>query len=146
MTPSGPEVRSTDTAPPRHSAAMNPWARGLAVFAAVMMMTVGVLHVIAGLVALFENEFYVLGARYVLQFDVTTWGWIHLLLGILVAVAGYFVVQGAGWARGVGIGLAALSLIANFLFIPYYPVWSILIVALDVAVIWALCVWNRDTV
>jgi vacuolar-type H+-ATPase subunit I/STV1 len=146
MTASGPESRSTDTAPPRHSAEMNPWARGLAVFAAVMMMTVGVLHVIAGLVALFENEFYVLGARYVLQFDLTTWGWIHLLLGILVAVAGYFVVQGAGWARGVGIGLAALSLIANFLFIPYYPVWSILIVALDVAVIWALCVWNRDTV
>ena len=146
MTASGPESRSTNTAPPRHSAEMNPWARGLAVFAAVMMMTVGVLHVIAGLVALFENEFYVLGARYVLQFDLTTWGWIHLLLGILVAVAGYFVVQGAGWARGVGIGLAALSLIANFLFIPYYPVWSILIVALDVAVIWALCVWNRDTV
>jgi vacuolar-type H+-ATPase subunit I/STV1 len=146
MTASGPESRSTDTGPPRHSAEMNPWARGLAVFAAVMMMTVGVLHVIAGLVALFENEFYVAGARYVLQFDVTTWGWIHLLLGILVAVAGYFVVQGAAWARGVGIGLAALSLIANFLFIPYYPVWSILIVALDVAVIWALCVWNRDTV
>ena len=146
MTASGPESRSTDTGPPRHSAEMNPWARGLAVFAAVMMMTVGVLHVIAGLVALFENEFYVAGARYVLQFDLTTWGWIHLLLGILVAVAGYFVVQGAGWARGVGIGLAALSLIANFLFIPYYPVWSILIVALDVAVIWALCVWNRDTV
>ena len=146
MTASGPEARSTNTAPSRHSAEMNPWARGLAVFAAVMMMTVGVLHVIAGLVALFENEFYVAGARYVLQFDVTTWGWIHLLLGILVAVAGYFVVQGAGWARGVGIGLAALSLIANFLFIPYYPVWSILIVALDVAVIWALCVWNRDTV
>ena len=146
MTASGPEARSTNTAPPRHSAEMNPWARGLAVFAAVMMMTVGVLHVIAGLVALFENEFYVAGARYVLQVDLTTWGWIHLLLGILVAVAGYFVVQGAGWARGVGIGLAALSLIANFLFIPYYPVWSILIVALDVAVIWALCVWNRDTV
>ena len=146
MTALGPEARSTDTARRRHSAEMNPWARGLAVFAAVMMMTVGVLHVIAGLVALFENEFYVAGARYVLQFDVTTWGWIHLLLGILVAVAGYFVVQGAGWARGVGIGLAALSLIANFLFIPYYPVWSILIVALDVAVIWALCVWNRDTV
>ena len=62
MTASGPEVRSTDTAPPRHSAEMNPWARGLAVFAAVMMMTVGVLHVIAGLVALFENEFYVAGA------------------------------------------------------------------------------------
>jgi vacuolar-type H+-ATPase subunit I/STV1 len=146
MTASGPEARSTDTARRRHGAEMNPWARGLAVFAAVMMMTVGVLHVIAGLVALFENEFYVAGAHYVLQFDVTTWGWIHLLLGILVAVAGYFVVQGAGWARGVGIGLAALSLIANFLFIPYYPVWSILIVALDVAVIWALCVWNRDTV
>ena len=69
MTASGPEVRSTDTAPPRHSAEMNPWARGLAVFAAVMMMTVGVLHVIAGLVALFENEFYVAGAHYVLQFD-----------------------------------------------------------------------------
>ena len=122
----------------------SPWARGFSVFAAVMMMTIGVLHAIAGLAAIIENEFYVVGAQYAFQFDVTAWGWLHLLLGALVAAAGYFVLSGAVWARTVGIVLASLSLIANFVFIPYYPVWSLVIMALDAAVVWALCVSGRD--
>ena len=127
-----------------HAREVSPWARGFAVFAAVIMITIGVLHAIAGLAAIIENEFYVVGARYAFQFDVTAWGWLHLLLGALVAGAGWFVLSGAVWARTVGIVLAALSLIANFVFIPYYPVWSIVIMALDAAVIWALCVYGRD--
>jgi len=106
------------------------------VFAAVMMMAIGVLHVVAGLAAIVQDEFYVVGVQYAFRFDVTVWGWLHLLLGVVVAAAGYFVLSGAVWARTLGVVLAAFSLIANFVFIPYYPVWAVVIMALDVAVIW----------
>jgi hypothetical protein len=81
---------------------------------------------------------------YIFSFDLTGWGWVHLLLGILAAVAGFAVLQGQTWARVVGIVLAGLSMIANFLFLPYYPLWSLLIIALDVAVIWALATYRRE--
>jgi hypothetical protein len=93
---------------------------------------------------LFQNEIYVVGARYLFTFDVTTWGWIHLLVGIVVGLAGVAVLTGQLWGRVVGIGLAVLSMIASFMFIPYYPVWSLLIIALDVFVIWALCSYDRE--
>jgi hypothetical protein len=72
------------------------------------------------------------------QFDITTWGWIHLILGIVVALAGVGLLAGRSWARVVGITLAVLSAIANFMFIPHYPFWALLVIALDVFVIWAL--------
>ena len=118
----------------------NPWASGLSTFAGVIMITLGVFQALEGLAALFTNEIYVATPNFVFQVDVSTWGWIHQLLGVLVAVSGFFVLQGAVWGRSVGIGLAVLSALANFLFIPYYPIWSLLIIALDVAVIWALTV------
>jgi hypothetical protein len=100
----------------------------------------GAFQALAGLVAIFENEFYVATRNYLFEFDVTSWGWIHLILGVIVALAGFALLSGATWARVVGITLATLSAIANFLFIPYYPFWSLLIIALDVFVIWALAV------
>ena len=114
------------------------WAGGFTVFAGVMMIIVGVFHAAAGLAGIIENEFYVVTPNYLYSFDATSWGWIHLLLGILVAAAGFAVFAGRLWARAVGIVLATLSAIANFLFLPYYPIWSVLIIALDVVVIWAL--------
>jgi hypothetical protein len=116
------------------------WAMGFIVFAAVMMMMIGVFQALAGLAAIFENEFYVQARNYLYEVDVTAWGWIHLILGVIVALAGFGVLSGATWARVVGITLAVLSAIANFLFIPYYPFWSLLIIALNVFVIWALAV------
>jgi len=142
MTTSDQESRTTHT---QRVSAASPWARGFAIVAAVMMMTIGVFHALTGLTAIFRNEFYVVVADYAFQFDVTTWGWLHLVLGALVAAAGFFVLSGRVWARSVGVVLAALSLVTNFLFIPYYPVWSIVIIALDAAVIWALCVHGRDS-
>ena len=115
-------------------------AIGFIVFAAVMMMMTGAFQALAGLVAIFENEFYVATRNYLFQFDATSWGWIHLIVGVIVALAGFALLSGATWARVVGITLAVLSAIANFLFIPYYPFWSLLIIALDVFVIWALAV------
>jgi hypothetical protein len=120
------------------------WAVSFTVFAAVMMIMVGVWQALAGLIAIFENEFYVPTRNYLFEFDVTGWGWIHLLLGALVAFAGWGLLSGQTWARLVGITLAALSATSNFLFIPYYPFWSILIIAVDIFVIWALTAHGRQ--
>ena len=119
------------------------WAVGFVVFASVMMMLIGGFQAIAGLAAIFDDQFFVVGDNYVFELDVTTWGWLHLLLGITIFGAGAGALSGATWARVAGITLASLSAIANFFFIPYYPVWSIVIIALDVAVIWALSVYGR---
>ena len=94
---------------------------------------------VEGLAALFDTEIYTVGVRYVFSFDVTAWGWIHLVVGVLLIAAGFAMQTRRLWARSVGIGFASLSMMASFLFIPYYPVWSLLIIALDFFVIWALC-------
>jgi hypothetical protein len=114
------------------------WARGLTVFAAVMMMAVGIFQALQGLVALFNSEFYVVGREYTFEFDVTAWGWVHLLLGAGVGVAGVFLYLGATWARWTAIVLVGLSMLANFMWLPYYPIWGLVILALDVAVVWAI--------
>ena len=119
-------------------------AVGFTVFAAIMMLMVGVFQALQGLIAIFENEFYVQTRNYLFEFDATTWGWIHLVIGLLVAFAGWGLLSGQTWARVVGITLAALSAISNFLFIPYYPFWSLLIITLDIFVIWALTAHGRE--
>jgi hypothetical protein len=130
------------SAAPNSSSDYNPWAVGLALFAGAVMMTVGAFQALEGLVALFDDNFYVVRDNYTFEFDVTAWGWIHLIMGIIIAVSGYFVVRGDLWARILAMFLAALAAIANFLWVPYYPVWSLLIVALNILVIWALAVYN----
>ena len=114
------------------------WAVGFILFAAIMMIMAGVFQAIQGLVGIFENEFYVATRNYLLKFDATTWGWIHLILGLVVAFAGWGLLSGRTWARTVAITVAVLSAIANFAFIPYYPFWSLLIITLDIFVIWAV--------
>jgi hypothetical protein len=120
------------------------WAVGFILFAAILMIMSGIFQALQGLIAIFENEFYVATRNYLFQFDATTWGWIHLLVGLLVAVAGWGLLSGRTWARVVAVTLAVLSAIANFLFIPYYPFWSLLIITLDVFVIWAVCAHGGD--
>ena len=119
-------------------------AVGLTVFAAVLMIMVGVFHAIQGLVALLNDEFYVVGQKWTFQFDLTQWGWIHLLGGIIVALAGFALFTGAVWARTVGVIVVGLSAVVNFMWMPYYPVWSIIIIALDIFIIWALIAHGRD--
>jgi hypothetical protein len=128
----------------RAGEATSGWAVGFILFAAIMMIMAGTFQAIAGLVAIFENEFYVATRNYLFQFDATTWGWVHLLIGLVVAFAGWGLLSGRTWARVVGITVAMLSAIANFLFIPYYPFWSLLIITLDVFVIWAIAAHGRD--
>jgi membrane protein insertase Oxa1/YidC/SpoIIIJ len=119
-------------------------ATGLTTFAGVMMIMAGGFQVFNGLVALLANEFYVNTPNYLFKFDATSWGWIHLLVGLLVLLAGFAVLAGQTWGRVIGIVLAVLSALANFAFIPYYPFWSLTIIALDILVIWALAAHGRD--
>ena len=118
-------------------------AVGFAFFAATMMIMVGVFQAIAGVVALANDTFYVVGAKWTFQFDVTTWGWIHLVFGALLITAGVFLFQGASWARWTAVVLAGLSAVVNFVWLPYYPLWGALMIALDVAIIWALTTHGR---
>jgi len=120
------------------------WAVGWTVFAALMMILIGFWHAIAGLVAILEDEFYVAGLNYVFQFDATTWGWVHLILGVLILLAGIGLFSGAVWARTLGVILAVISAIAGFAWLPYYPIWGILITTGAVFVIWALTAHGRD--
>jgi hypothetical protein len=120
------------------------WAVGWIVFAAIMMLLIGFFHVIAGLVAIVDDNFYVATKEYVFQFDRTTWGWIHLIFGIVVFLAGLSLFKGAIWARTVGVILGVISAVVGFAWLPWYPIWGILIVVIAVSVIWALTVHGRD--
>jgi hypothetical protein len=117
---------------------------GWIIFAGVMMIVLGIWQVIAGLSALFKDTFYVATPNYIFEFDVTTWGWIHLILGTVVALAGFALSTGATWGRVVGVLVAIVSATSNFLFIPYYPVWSIAMVTVAVFVIYALIVHGGE--
>jgi hypothetical protein len=114
------------------------WATGGIVFAGTILLMVGIFQAIAGLVAIFDDNFYVVTRNYTFDLDTTAWGWIHLIIGILVAAVGWSLFSRRAWAGVAAITLAVLSAIANFFFIPYYPFWSILQIALAVWVIWAL--------
>jgi len=113
-------------------------------FAAIMMLLIGFFHVIAGLVAIVDDNFYVATKEYVFQFDRTTWGWIHLIFGIVVFLAGLSLFKGAIWARTVGVILGVISAVVGFAWLPWYPIWGVLIVLVAVSVIWALTVHGRD--
>jgi hypothetical protein len=114
------------------------WAVGGMTFAAMMMLVIGSFQTIAGLAAIFNDEFFVVGKNYTFDLDVTAWGWIHLLLGILLLFAGWALFARKLWAAMLALVLALLSAIENFFFIPYYPWWSLLVIAIDIWVIWAL--------
>jgi len=113
-------------------------------FAAFMMILIGAFHIIAGIAGILEDEFYTVTPNWVLQFDVTTWGWIHLIAGIVVLLAGFGLFSGAVWARTVAVIIATVSAIANFAWLPYQPFWSLTMIAINVFVIWALTVHGRD--
>ncbi len=114
------------------------WATGGVVLAATLMTMTGILQAFQGLAAIISDEFFVRVGDYAFNLDVTAWGWIHLILGILLALAGFYLFAGSPTAGAIAIVLAVLSAISNFLFIPYYPFWSIVLIALSVYVIWAI--------
>ncbi|MCB5164103.1 hypothetical protein LG634_04535 [Streptomyces bambusae] len=129
-------------APPRGPAGgpeRNAWAAGGTLFAGVLMLTQGIFGVLAGIAGIAGDDVYARVGNYVFEFNLDAWGWIHLILGVLVAITGWGILQGAEWARGAGIGLAVVVMIAQFMWLPYTPWWALLSIALSVFVIWALC-------
>ena|SRR5919108_1307554 len=117
---------------------------GWIIFASVMMLLAGTLNAVHGLVAIFNDEWVVWGNRANLYLDLSTWGWIHLGIGIAVAVAGLGLLTGNVLARAIAVLVAAVSIIANFLYTPAYPVWALTVIAIDVFVIYAVTAHGRD--
>ncbi|MFD6247662.1 DUF7144 family membrane protein [Streptomyces roseolus] len=120
------------------------WAGGLTVFAAVMLALAGLLGVFRGIMAIAEDEVFVTTPNYIFRFDLTGWGWVHLGLGIVALLVSFGLFKAAAWARYTGVGIAALVIIANFLSLPYYPWWSVIMIVMSGVIIWALCVVKHD--
>ena len=118
---------------------------GWIVFAGITMIMIGSFNAIEGLVALFNQNFYVAGPENVLVFDLTSWGWIHLIVGGLVAITGGALLSDAGWARPVTVVLAAINAIVQLTFVPVYPIWSLVAVTLCFVVIWAIVVHSNES-
>ena len=111
---------------------------GWITFAGVMMILAGSLNLFYGIVAAVNDEWVVFTNRANVYLDVSEWGWVHIVLGAIVLLAGIGVFSGNILARTVGVIVAAISLIANFFFIPVYPLWALTVIVIDVLVIWAL--------
>ncbi|SNT26866.1 hypothetical protein SAMN05421812_104124 [Asanoa hainanensis] len=118
------------------------WAASGAIFAAVVLLMMGLWQLVMGIVAVVRGSFFVVTQNYLYSFSTTGWGILHIVLGALAALAGLALFTGATWARALGIFFAVLSATANFFFIPYYPFWALLEIAMAVFVIWALAVWK----
>lgn len=114
------------------------WADGGTIFAAVMLTTVGVFQALEGISAIAKDDVFESAANYVFDIDLSAWGWVHLLLGVLAVVIGVSILYGQGWAMIAGIVIAMVSALANFMFLPYYPLWALVVIAFDLFVIWAL--------
>ncbi|MBO1332145.1 hypothetical protein [Streptomyces sp. VRA16 Mangrove soil] len=120
-------------------------AGGLTIFAAVMLFISGSLDFCRGLMAVLEDKVFLSTPNYVFEFDLTSWGWIHIVLGAIAVIVSFGLFVAMKWARILGVILAGLLIIANFLSIPYHPLWSLTLIAMDGFIIWALCVVQRDT-
>ena len=116
----------------------NAWAEGIGIFAGAALLTVGIFQFLEGVAAAAKDDVLVGTPNYVFEFDLTTWGWIHIVFGIVVAIVGGAILAGQRWSLVAGIVLAMVSALMNFVWLPYYPAWAILIIAFDIAVIWAL--------
>jgi hypothetical protein len=121
-------------------------AIGWTAFASFMMLLLGVWWAIAGFAGILKDDIFVATPKYLFKFNVQTWGWIHLLLGIVVFLGGLALFRGDVWARTLGVILAAISGLIGFAWLPYYPVWGFILIAVSIFVIWALTVHGRDIV
>lgn len=127
------------------TAGQSAWVAGGTMFAGVLMLVEGVLGILKGIVGIAEDDVYTLIGNYTFKFDVTAWGWIHLIVGIVLAVVGAGILKGAAWARVTGVVIAALDIILNFMWLPYTPIWALISIAIGIFIIWALCTSTSNT-
>ena len=114
------------------------WAHGIGFFAGVLLIVGGGFQAIEAIAAIVHDEYLVVAPNYIYTFDLTAWGWIHLLIGLAFAAIGIGLLLGQGWAGIAGIVVAAISAVINFTWLPYSPFWAILVIAIDLLIIWAL--------
>jgi hypothetical protein len=133
---------TTEPQAPRDT--LTSWSTGLARFAGLTMIVLGVLHIVTGTGALLRPEITAQGPHHVFSIDTAAWGWVHLLAGVLVAFAGMAVITGQLWGRLIGILLALVSLVVSFLSLSHHPGLSIIGIVLSVVVMWALCVFDKE--
>lgn len=117
-------------------------ALGISIVAAALLFVAGAVAVFQGIAALANDDLFVVGPDYVYQFSLSTWGWIHLIVGAIAVAVSLGLMSGASWARISAIIIASLSILAQFLWLPWYPAWAILIIVLDLVVIWAVATWR----
>ncbi|MGW4364422.1 DUF7144 family membrane protein [Nocardia takedensis] len=126
----------------------NPVEQGIAAFvtvtAGVLALTAGILSILQGISAVAGDGVFRVVPHYAFDLDVTGWGWIHIGLGVLLVLVALALIAGATWARIVAAVFAALSILANFLWLPYYPWWSAIVIVADIVVIWAVTAWQPN--
>jgi hypothetical protein len=119
-------------------------AVGWTAFAAITMVLIGIWWIFAGLIGLINHTFYATTRNYIFKFSPTSWGWIHLITGIVVLLAGFALFTGAIWARTVGVIMAVWAMLVGFAWLPWYPIWAIIIITASFFVMWALTAHGRD--
>jgi hypothetical protein len=133
----------SQTSVPRSAASTH--APNRAVFAGVLLMIAGVLNILQGITAIADDDVYRRVGNYTFKFDVTPWGWIHLVLGVLVALVGWAAYSGATWAKITGVVVVALAIVGNFMWLPYQTGWALILIAIDVLALWSLLGGNDGT-
>lgn len=117
-------------------------AAGTTFAAAILLFVAAFVSLFQGIAAVAKDDLFVVGVQYVYKMDLTSWGWIHIAIGVLGLAVAVGMMMGAEWARMVGMVFAGISIVANFLWLPEYPLWAIIVIAIDVVVIWALATWD----
>ncbi|MFC9125877.1 hypothetical protein ACFT4A_03410 [Streptomyces sp. NPDC057099] len=136
--PPPPAPPAPDSAPGDRGGADDPLAAGGLTLGGTLMVVYGLFAVLQGIAAIANDEVYTSFGEYVFAFDLTAWGWIHLVVGVLVVVAGFGLFTGALWARVAGACVVGLALIANFIWLPYQPFWSIIMIVTGLFVLWSV--------
>jgi hypothetical protein len=113
-------------------------------FAGVLLMIAGVLNILQGITAIANDDVYAHVGNYTFKFDATAWGWIHLILGILVAIVGWGAYSGAIWAKVIGVVIVALAIISNFMWLPYQTWWAVVLIFVEVFALWSLLAGPDD--
>jgi len=137
-------VHGTASGTSTHRTAKRTGWVGWVYFAGTMLVLVGGFNLIEGLVALFNDQYYVPTRQGLLLFDITGWGWIHLIMGGLAVIVGIGLFTGATWARIGGVAFAALNAIVQLAFLSAYPVWAMIVITIDILIIWALIVHGDE--
>ncbi|MFF1494438.1 hypothetical protein [Streptomyces sp. NPDC058304] len=135
-------MASDSTQPTAAAVNPSPWhgpTSGTTVLAGALMIFGGAMAIFEGISAVVKDPLFIATRHYVFEFSLAGWGWVHLIVGIVLVLAGCAVLSGALWARYFGVFVAGLGAVANFLWIPYYPLWATILVAVDLFIIWALC-------